>query len=270
MNYKKRFGQNFISDANFLKSLAALAGITADDEVLEIGAGAGGLTSALAAAARKVVSYEIDRELKPTLDALCFPNLTVIYKDIMKEDDAAIKARFSGPFKLAANLPYYITTPVIFKFLRRDSGVSEMALMVQKEVAERITANADSKDYGALTVAVNTAADTRILKHVNRKLFYPVPNVDSCFISIKMNPDKYKIKDSETLDKLIRSAFSMRRKTLVNNLISGFSLSREKAETLLAGLEINISARGETLPPEKFVGLANMIFKEMNKEQSDG
>ena len=259
MNFKKRFGQNFISDTNFLKSLVAAAGITAGDGVLEIGAGAGGLTAALAAAAGKVVAYEIDRELKPVLDGLNLPNLTVVYKDILKEDNADIKANFSGGFKLCANLPYYITTPIIFKFLPQDSGVSEMALMVQKEVAARITANAGFKDYGALTVAVNAVADATILKQVNRKMFYPVPNVDSAFISIKMNPGKFEIKDKATLDKLIRAAFSARRKTLVNNLMPGFGISRQAAEELLTGQGIDLKARGETLSVEQFVKLANAI-----------
>jgi len=261
MQYKKRFGQNFISDTNFLKSLVAAAGITADDEVLEIGAGAGGLTVALSGVAKKVISYEIDLSLKPVLDGLNFQNLTVIYKDIMKESLMAVRADFSKNYKLCANLPYYITTPILFKFLCPDSGVSEMALMVQKEVAARITANAGSKDYGALTIAVNAVADTAVLKQVNRKMFFPVPNVDSTFIGIKMNPRKAeKIKDKPTLDKLIRAAFLARRKTLVNNLISGFGIVREKAEELLNKQDININARGETLTVEQFVNLANRIF----------
>ena len=259
INHKKRYGQNFISDTNFLKSLVAAAGITAEDDALEIGAGAGGLTAALAGVARKVVSYEIDRELKPVLDGLNLPNLTVIYKDIMKEDSAAVKANFSGKFKLCANLPYYITTPIIFKFLSPDSGVSEMALMVQKEVAARITAKEGSKDYGALTVAVNAVADAAILKQVNRKMFYPVPNVDSAFIGIKMNPAKFEIRDKDMLDKLIRAAFSARRKTLVNNLMPGFDMPRQAAEELLKGQGIDLRARGETLSVEQFVKLANII-----------
>jgi 16S rRNA (adenine1518-N6/adenine1519-N6)-dimethyltransferase len=260
MYYKKKYGQNFISDTNFLKSLVAAAGITADDEALEIGAGAGGLTAALAEAAKKVVSYEIDLSLKPVLDGLFFPNLTVIYKDIMKESFASIKANFSKNYKLCANLPYYITTPILFKFLDADSGVSEMAVMVQKEVAARITANAGSKSYGALTVAVNAVADTSVLKQVNRKMFFPVPNVDSTFIGIKMNAQKAeKIKDKPSLDKLIRAAFSSRRKTLVNNLMSGFGMPREKAEEFLVKYGIDIRARGETLTVEQFVGLANGI-----------
>ena len=258
--YKKRFGQNFISDTNFLKSLAAAAGITQGDEVLEIGAGAGGLTCALAAAAKKVVSYEIDLSLKPVLDGLNLPNLTVIYKDIMKESLEKIRADFSKNYKLCANLPYYITTPILFKFLEADSGVSEMAVMVQKEVAARITANAGVKDYGALTVAINAVADTAVLKQVNRKMFFPVPNVDSAFVGIKMNSDKEKkIKDKTVLDKLIRAAFSSRRKTLVNNLMSGFEITRESAEKLLVKQGIGIQARGETLTVEQFVEMANDI-----------
>jgi len=259
MKYKKRFGQNFISDTNFLRSLVSATGITADDEVLEIGAGAGGLTAALCNAAKKVVSYEIDLSLKPVLDGLNLPNLTVIYKDIMKESLAAVRANFSKNYKLCANLPYYITTPVLFKFLDADSGVSEMSIMVQKEVAARITANAGSCDYGALTVAVNAVADTLILKQVNRKMFYPVPNVDSVFVGIKMNPQKFEIKDKPTLDKLIRAAFSARRKTLVNNLMPGFEMPRETAERLLEKQGVDIKARGETLSVGQFVALANEI-----------
>lgn len=262
-NFKKKYGQNFISDTNFLNSLVAAAGITADDEVLEIGAGAGGLTAALARAAKKVVAYEIDKDLKPALSGLGFPNLTVVYKDIMQEDCAAISALFSGRYKLVANLPYYITTPVIFKFLDAprggETGVSEMALMVQKEVAERITAAPGSKDYGALTAAVNVAADTAVLKRVSRNLFYPVPGVDSCFISIKLNPGKFAVRDKETLDKLIKAAFAMRRKTLANNLCAAFGFSREDAEALLTKNGIDVKERGERLSPAMFVKLAGEI-----------
>ena len=259
MKFKKRYGQNFISDTNFLRSLVTVAGITADDEVLEIGAGAGGLTAALSSVAKKVVAYEIDRELKPVLDGLALPNVTVVYKDVMKEDGAQIRANFAGKYKLCANLPYYITTPIIFKFLPQDSGVSQMALMVQKEVAARITANPGSKDYGALTVAVNAVADAAVLKQVNRKMFYPVPNVDSAFIGIKINPQKHDIKDKAALDRLIRAAFLARRKTLVNNLMSGFGMARKTAEELLAAQGIDVKARGETLSVAQFVKLANAI-----------
>ncbi len=265
IKHKKRFGQNFISDTNFLNSLVAAAGIRPDDEVLEIGPGAGGLTAALCRVAKKTVAYEIDRDLKPALDSLGFSNLTVVYQDIMRAGLDDINAHFPGKYKLAANLPYYITTPIIFKFLDGEAGVksnvSEMALMVQKEVAQRITAKEGTEDYGALTVAVNVCADASILKQVSRNLFNPVPNVDSSFIGIKLRPDKYKIADKPTLDKLIRAAFAMRRKTLVNNLCAAFGFSRDQAGQLLLRRGIDIKARGETLSVPQFAALSNDIFE---------
>lgn len=269
-NHKKRFGQNFISDANYLKSLVAAAGITGDDNVLEIGAGAGGLTRALADAAKYVVAYEIDRDLEPVLTAALagLQNVRLIFADALKADATEILSYFSQitnedkrrtpHYKLVANLPYYITTPLIFKFLDAP-GCAETSVMIQKEVAERLTAREGTEDYGALTVAVAVSADVKILKRVDRKLFYPVPDVDSAFVSIKRNENKFQISDRALLSRLIKCAFAMRRKTLANNLTAGFSMTRAEAEELLKSAKLPPAVRGEALPPEKFVELAALI-----------
>ncbi|MDR1093045.1 MAG: 16S rRNA (adenine(1518)-N(6)/adenine(1519)-N(6))-dimethyltransferase [Clostridiales bacterium] len=304
VKHKKRFGQNFISDVNFLRSLVNLAGISKADNVLEIGAGAGALTRELAAAARFVAAYEIDRDLEPILTAALkgAENVRLVLADALKADNAEIAALFrkgnaqctmhnaqlkdkpqvsdreqsdKNPdntslfslltsqfpdfqFKLVANLPYYITTPLIFKFLDAPT-CAEMAVMVQKEVAERLAAKEGTAAYGALTVAVGVAADVKILKRVPRKIFYPVPDVDSAFVSIKRNAEKFAVSDRAVLSRLIGSAFAMRRKTLANNLMRGFSLPREQAETLLKAAGLPLNVRGEALSPARFVALGNAI-----------
>jgi 16S rRNA (adenine1518-N6/adenine1519-N6)-dimethyltransferase len=322
IKHKKRYGQNFISDANFLKSLVSLSGVTKADDVLEIGAGAGALTRELAAAARFVAAYEIDRDLEPHLRATLngAANVKLVFADALKADNAEIAALFrsghfslSKPvidcpskensptkkektvgklssgnaqvsdreqsdknpdntsqfsilnsqfpdfqFKLVANLPYYITTPLIFKFLDAPA-CSEMAVMVQKEVAERLAAKEGTADYGALTVAVGVAADVKILKQAPRKIFYPVPDVDSAFVSIKRNAEKFAVSDRAVLSRLIAGAFAMRRKTLANNLIAGFSVSRENAETLLKAAGLPLNVRGEALSPAQFAALGNVL-----------
>ena len=259
--FKKRFGQNFISDTNFLKSLVAAAGVGKSDNVLEIGAGAGSLTRELCAAARFVASFEIDRELEPALNAALsgLDNVRLVFADALKASEAEITSLFNSQFKLVANLPYYITTPLIFKFLEMRP-CAEMAVMVQREVADRLTAKEGTEEYGALTAAVAVAADVKILKRVSRKLFYPPPDVDSAFVSIKRN-DKFAVADRAVLSRLIKCAFAMRRKTLANNLMSGFSMERAAAESLLASVGLPANIRGEALSPAKFVELANAMHE---------
>ncbi len=259
-NYKKKFGQNFISDTNLLKAMVKEAGITSEDEVLEIGAGNGSLTAVLCQAAKSVVAVEIDRELAPILQENLngYDNLQLIFDDILKIETKEIEKRFKGTFKIVANLPYYITTPIIFKFIEESSKVESMSIMVQKEVAERICAGKSSKDYGILTIMINSVADSKITRIVNRNMFYPVPNVDSAVV--KMNFKRKFDFDRRKFKKLVSSCFSMRRKTLVNNLL-GFGLTKEAAEEMLTTLSFNIKTRAEDLSVEDYFKLYSYIYK---------
>ncbi|MGD9901682.1 MAG: 16S rRNA (adenine(1518)-N(6)/adenine(1519)-N(6))-dimethyltransferase RsmA [Spirochaetales bacterium] len=256
--FKKQFGQNFLTDTNLLTAIANDAGITSEDEVLEIGAGAGALTQILCKMAKKVVSYEIDTELKPILSKNLqnFDNIELIFKDIMKENIEEIKKHFSGKFKIVANLPYYITTPIIFKFLESCDDIISLTIMVQKEVAERLAARAGTKDYGAITVAVNVITDAKITRIVNKQMFTPRPKVDSAIVNMVVNKNKYSVTDFAKLNNLIRVAFAMRRKTLLNNLKQGFNMSNEEAKGLIINSGLSENVRGEELTTEQFVALS--------------
>lgn len=257
--FNKKYGQNFIFDQNFLRAVVDDADVKGLD-VLEIGPGAGSLTYHLAQVANKVVSYEIDENLKPILQenlADCH-NVTIHFGDIMKQNMEDIEANFEGDYVLVANLPYYITTPIIFKFLEQATRLKKMIIMVQYEVALRLTARENTADYGAITVAIDTVANTKILRKVKRTMFVPAPNVDSAIVEIEMC-NKWDIVDKNTLDKLIKCAFAMRRKTLANNLKSSFGLSVEQIKNLLATCNLSETIRGEALSTQQFVELANLI-----------
>lgn len=223
-NFKKKFGQNFIYDKNLLSAICDDAEIKENDEVLEIGAGAGTLTSCLAERAKKVVSYEIDEELKTHLLSLDLQNVQFIFGDIMNYSIEEIENNFEGNYKLIANLPYYITTPIIFKFLNNAKKLNSLTIMVQKEVAERIVAKEGNKDYGILSIMTAFYGNAKIDRTVSRKLFHPQPNVDSAVVTINIVKNKFKNVDAEKFYNLIKSLFSMRRKTVKNNLMkNGFS-----------------------------------------------
>jgi 16S rRNA (adenine1518-N6/adenine1519-N6)-dimethyltransferase len=261
--FKKKFGQNFLTDTNLLKAIVADAGITKDDEVLEIGPGAGALTYELARASKKVVCYEIDKDLQPILQKKLsmFDNVEVIFKDILKVDPDEIKRHFTKPFKVVANLPYYITTPIIFYFLEQEFNINSLTVMVQKEVAERLVATKSTKNYGTITVSANIKSDVSITRVVSRKLFYPVPNVDSAILHFKINQNKFEVVNWEVLKKVVKASFAMRRKTLYNNLKQAFSLSQETLKQALNSCNILETARGESLSLEEFVNLANTLNK---------
>ncbi len=264
--FNKSFGQNFIFDTNFLKSIVS-AVVTPSDTVLEIGAGAGTLTSMLASTAKRVISFEIDQNLKPILkeNLKDYKNCEVVFEDIMKIDIARLEEKLGEEYIIVANLPYYITTPIIFKFLENAKNLKSMAIMVQMEVAERIVAPAGSKNYGAITPAIDYRANAKIIKKVGRHMFTPVPNVDSAIVKIDFVKDKYNILDSKTLDETIKCVFAMRRKTIANNLKSTFHFSQEDVEEVCSKANISFSARGETLNTEQLVNLSNEIFKFKQK-----
>ena len=263
--FNKAYGQNFIFDKNFLKSIVDMVA-TKDDEDLEIGAGAGTLTSMLAGSTKKVVSYEIDNNLQPILNEALkdYPNAQVIFKDIMKVQMSEIEGNFQGDYIMVANLPYYITTPIIFKFLENAKHLKSMSIMVQLEVAERLTAKPNTKDYGAITPSIDYRANAKIIKRVGRHMFTPAPNVDSAIVKIDFVPNKFDILDTHTMDETIKALFAMRRKTISNNLKSHFCLSQESIQTICNNTNILPTTRGETLDTQTIVNLSNEIFKIKN------
>lgn len=262
IKFNKSFGQNFIFDTNLLKAIVSDAGVTNQTEVLEIGTGAGTLTKEIGAQAKKVVSYEIDKNLQPTIANTLAnsENVNVVFQDIMKESIENIEANFADDYVMVANLPYYITTPIIFKFLETATRLKTMVIMVQKEVAERLVAKHNTAEYGAITAVINAVADTKITRIVKRNMFIPAPNVDSAVVRIDFNKNKYNVKNYDNLSKLIKCAFHMRRKTLINNLKSTFNLTKEDVQQAFDKLNISISVRGEALSPEQFVELSNLLF----------
>lgn len=259
--FNKSFGQNFLTDKNLLSAIVRDSGIEPNDVVLEIGAGAGALTTELCKVAKKVISFEIDENLKPVLATTLaeFSNVEVVFADALKMQTAEIEKLVGEKFHLVANLPYYITTPLVMKFLEETNKVKSLTIMVQKEVAERFTANPGTKDYGSITVAINSKANAKITRIVNRKLFYPVPNVDSAVVHIRINENKLNLKDEKTFQKLYKSAFSMRRKTLINNLSKDFGMGKEELKIILSKVGLDENVRGESLSAEKFAELSNLF-----------
>lgn len=254
--FKKKFGQNFISDKNLLNAIVDDANITKDDEVLEIGAGAGSLTCALSQRCKKVVSFEIDNDLKEDLLGLNLDNVEFIFVDFMNVEMKETEDKFKANYKVVANLPYYITTPIIFKLLENGEKVESLTIMVQKEVAERSCAPVGGKDYGILTVMTNFYGTPSIKRIIKRQMFFPVPNVDSALLHIEIEKDKFPDIDKQKFLKFVKTCFSMRRKTLLNNLSNLYSKDFLKVsfdETVL-------SKRAEQFSLEELVE----IFKKCN------
>ena len=266
LTLKKAYGQNFLTDENLLAEIVDKAGVNCRDTVLEIGVGAGALTRELAKRAERVFGYEIDERLKPVLNetlAGC-PNVKITYKDVMKESLAELEKSLGGEYKIVANLPYYITTPIVMNFIENATAMTSMSIMVQEEVADRFSATAGSADYGAITVAINLRGRARTVLKVPREKFTPVPNVDSAVVRIDIDKGKYAGADFGAVRELVRAAFSSRRKMLVNNLINGLKLTRAQAESALSDAEIPLTARGETLSAEDFIRLSEIIKRVKN------
>lgn len=261
-NFNKAYGQNFLTDPHVLDSIVELGNINSDDIVIEIGAGAGTLTRAISAVASKVVVFEIDKRLEPILNQTLAgrDNVQLVFVDIMKLSMEDIH-RYVGnvPFKVVANIPYYITSPLLMMFVENSNLVESLTLTIQAEVADRLTAQPSTKDYGALTVAVDIVADSQQVLELPRELFLPPPNVDSAVVNVVLNRGKYNIADMELLRRVYKSGFAMRRKTLVNNLMSAFDLSREGAVSLLEQCNIPVGVRGEQLHSSQYVILADKI-----------
>lgn len=263
---KKAYGQNFLTDENLLAEIVEKAGITDSDIVLEIGCGAGALTRELAKKAKAVVGYEIDGRLKPVLSETLagFPNARIIYKDIMREKIADVEKLLGGEYKIVANLPYYITTPIVMNFIENAAMLTSMSIMVQEEVADRFAAKPASADYGAITVAINLRGTAKTVLNVPREKFTPVPNVDSAVVKIDIEKGKFSGVDLNAVRDIVRAGFSSRRKMLVNNLINGLKLTRAQAENALNLASIPLTARGETLSAEDYVRLSDIIKQVKN------
>ena len=263
--FKKKYGQNFILDSNLLSSIVSIAQVTSSDEVLEIGVGAGTLTQILAQNAQKVVGVEIDKHLEPVVSQVLKEqkNVFIVYDDFLKLKSNYINSLFAKQFKVVANLPYYITSPIIFKFLEEPINADSLTLMVQKEVADRLVANQKTKLYGAITVQLNSVADVSVKKIIDRKCFYPVPNVDSAVVLIKLNLNKFKIDNLPLHKKIIKNAFSMRRKTLVNCLKSKMNIGLSVLEPFFTANNLSNLVRGEALSVEQFVKLSNYVNEVM-------
>ena len=268
-NFSKKFGQNFIFDTNLLISIVSCANLPDNAQVLEIGTGAGTLTKIIADKASKVISFEIDPNLREYLtDKFAdTPNVELVFQDVMNVATDKIDDMFDGQYHMIANLPYYITTPIIFKFLEECKKLKTLTIMVQQEVADRLIAKENTADYGAITASIGTIGEAKIVKRINRKMFTPAPNVDSAIVQITIDRNKYKIDDIKILRATIKSAFAMRRKTLSNNLKASFGLSTDAINEILTEINLPISVRGEVLSPAKFVELSNAIFAR--KSQSN-
>lgn len=258
--FKKSLGQNFLTDENLLDSIAEAAGIGKSDTVVEIGCGAGTLTRALSKLAGRVYAYEIDRDLRPVLAetlAGC-ENTEVIFRDFSKENLGELY-REIGEYTVVANLPYYVTTPIVTRLLEEGAGVRGVCVMVQQEVAERFAAKEDTPEYGAITAAIALRGTAKIVKKVGRNMFYPAPNVDSAVVKIDFTENALPVKDKDMYRKTVRCAFLNRRKTLENNLMKFFSLSRETAAEILNRAGVEEKARGETLSPKRLAALSDIL-----------
>lgn len=261
----KSLGQNFLTDESVVKRIVDTAEIKSEDLVMEIGPGIGSMTGELAARAGRVVAVEIDRHLIPVLKENLkeFSNLEIINEDIMKVNVKSITGtEHNMAQKVVANLPYYITTPIIMKLLEEENDIELMVFMVQKEVAQRMVAKPGGKDYGALSVGVQYYAQPERVFDVPPHCFIPQPEVDSTIIKLKKNKTPpVNLKDKDMFFKVIKAAFGQRRKTLLNALTNsgGFNKTKEEIREILLGLNIDENARGETLSIEQFASLANQF-----------
>ena len=265
-SFQKKFGQNFLIDPHVLDKIIAAAEITKDDFVLEIGPGIGTLTQYLAEAAREVVAVEIDSSLIPILeDTLSsYDNVSVINEDVLKVDlKKLVEERNGGkPIKVVANLPYYITTPIIMGLFESHVPLKSLTVMVQKEVALRMQAGPGTKDYGALSLAVQYYADPYLAANVPPNCFMPRPNVGSAVIRLtRFEETPVKVTDEALLFRLIRASFNQRRKTLQNGLVNSPELhfSKEQVAAAIETLGVSPSVRGEALTLEQFAALCNAL-----------
>lgn len=266
-SFQKRFGQNFLIDTHVLEKIVDEAGIDEDDCVLEIGPGIGTMTQYLCERAGRVIAVEIDKALIPILnDTLSsYSNVEIINEDILKVDITNLCNKYNNgrPIKVVANLPYYITTPIIMGLFESGCPLESITIMVQKEVADRMKCGPGSKDYGALSLAVQFYSNPEIVANVSPESFIPKPGVGSAVIRLTRYPKSpVEVDDEKYMFKLIRAAFNMRRKTMVNSLMSGnLGLTKEEILSAIDKLNLSPQVRGEALTLNEFAALSNILSK---------
>lgn len=274
-SFKKSLGQNFLIDPNILRNIVSFADLTETSGAIEVGPGIGALTEHLARAAKKVVSFEIDQRLLPVLeDTLSpYPNVKIVHSDILQADVAQVIQEELADVEdimVVANLPYYVTTPILLKLLHDRLPIRGYVVMMQKEVADRITAKPGTKEYGSLSIAIQYYVSAEVAMIVPKTVFMPQPNVESAVIRlIKHNEPPVKVIDENFLFEVTRASFAQRRKTILNNLQAALPQGKEKKEHILAALqEANVepSRRGETLSIEEFGKLADALYPQFAKK----
>ena len=261
--FTKSLGQNFLIDGNIVRKISEEGNITKEDYVLEIGPGIGTLTEELALNAKKIVAIELDKNLFPILDETLnnYNNVEIIHGDILKVDiDKIIKEKLAGgPVKVVANLPYYVTTPIIAKLIEEDLNIESIIIMIQKEVAHRIIASPNNKQYGSLSIFVNFYTNPEILITVPKTVFMPKPKVDSAIIRLNLKKDLPQV-DRKIFFQVVKAAFSKRRKTILNSLSSSsLGLDKEQVKEVLKTSNIPLEARAENLKIEDFIKISKTL-----------
>lgn len=268
-SFKKSLGQNFIIDPNILRNIVSHAELTEESGAIEIGPGIGALTEHLALNAKKVVAFEIDQRLLPVLEHTLqnYSNVKIVHSDVLKANVKEVIEKEMADIQdimVVANLPYYVTTPILLKLLHEKLPIRGLVVMMQKEVSDRITAKPGTKDYGSLSIAVQYYATAEVVMDVPKTVFMPQPNVDSSVVRlIKRDTPPVEVVDEDFLFEVSRASFHQRRKTILNNLQSGFPQGKEKKEAILKALqqcEIEPTRRGETLSIEEFGKLSNALY----------
>ncbi|MCZ0756746.1 16S rRNA (adenine(1518)-N(6)/adenine(1519)-N(6))-dimethyltransferase RsmA [Anoxybacillus sp. J5B_2022] len=274
-SFKKSLGQNFLIDLNILRRIVDFAELSNDTGVIEIGPGIGALTEQLARRAQKVVAFEIDQRLLPILaDTLSpYPNVRIIHQDILKADIRRVmdeEFTEAHDIMVVANLPYYVTTPIIMKLLEDHLPIRGIVVMLQKEVADRISAQPGTKDYGSLSIAIQYYTEAETVMTVPRTVFMPQPNVDSAVIRLtKREKPAVDVIDESFFFQVVRASFSQRRKTILNNLTSQLPNGKQRKETIervLAELQLDPRRRGETLTLAEFAALSNRLMDVFNEK----
>ncbi|MDR3186262.1 MAG: 16S rRNA (adenine(1518)-N(6)/adenine(1519)-N(6))-dimethyltransferase RsmA [Christensenellaceae bacterium] len=261
IKFKKTLGQNFLFDSVLLAGIVDDSELSNDDVVLEIGAGAGTLTMALAKKAKTVIAVEIDHELEPYLNRslIGINNVQVLFANVMKLSDSEINALTAGEFKIVSNIPYYLTTPLIMRFLESSLPLKSMTLTVQLEVAKRLTAKPNTPDYGAITLALKMRGEAVIKRIINKEQFHPKPKVDSAVVHLQIKDDIPTAKNQSVLCKFIRAGFAMRRKTLLNNIVPTFNISRMDALEVITSCGLDANIRGEALSLNDYIMLSDRL-----------
>ncbi|NLY19698.1 MAG: 16S rRNA (adenine(1518)-N(6)/adenine(1519)-N(6))-dimethyltransferase RsmA [Tissierellia bacterium] len=262
--FSKSLGQNFLIDGNIVRGIVSGAGITSEDIVLEIGPGIGTLTEELALNAKQVLAIEVDETLRPILAETLseFNNVEIIFQDVLKLDlEEEIRNRFGdASIKVVANLPYYITTPIITTLLQKDINIHSLTCMVQKEVARRMVAKENSKDYSSISVFLKYFGDGKIILDVPKSVFMPKPKIDSAVVNLEVVNRNLSV-GIDQFEKVIRASFSMRRKTILNCISKGLSLEKDEVREILSDVSIEENSRAENISFDQYVLLTERIFR---------